>query len=406
MGGGYCAAVLVSDSHTLSISNTDFYENEGPQQAGLCIGSDDGNLDIEFESVDIYENIGGDGFGTYAIGPLFIFDGMDITMSFTDTSIFDNDSLSPSSAPSGSFLVSAVSSVRLNWSKSIATASSGIWGNITGGLTLQSSGTLEVNATDIDLGDNGTGKENIGSDIRLDQYSSDEISSQYRAEDESTFYCKDYQCGHNRDGDKRPEDDNATYTIGATSSAGSQKHSNFLGGNIFTATSLQTLNTFSGYYTSNSACTYDFYVFETQDVDGDGSVGNDQWVTTWVDHEVTHKGSGGWRDSEYIGNLFPKEKYNATAGKKLNMYYALAVAWSCEEGAAGDTETAQAFDDDITSKPDDMGIGQSYGLIESQEYMTSARYYVGDVADLEVTVPRTGGETSIYLMRVNTQDLN
>ena len=144
--GGYCPTILTVDSNPVTISDTDFFDNQGVFSSGACLGAyEETDLSITFERVNMYDNTGGAGIENYALGPLFVYNSDNLDFSLTDTVIFNNTWNSPDAIqPEGSVLFNTYAA-HVTWtSTSGAVESSGLYGNDSGGLIVNANDDLEM----------------------------------------------------------------------------------------------------------------------------------------------------------------------------------------------------------------------------------------------------------------------
>lgn len=365
--------------------------------------TDETALSLTMDNVQVYENhmeMGG-------YGHMYLFGDYDEptakkTIHLNDTTFFDN-TLGPDNNNSDYSVINiSVGEINLNWTASKDEAS-GLYGNDANGLTIDSSNEIVVDIENIDFGTELSGNKNQGDDLVLsfyDEAADSSYTGRYSAADKATIYCEDYLCGNNADGDNDPSDDRTVHAVGNSMSATAKASSSFFGGTILKGDTTNTLKNFSHFYLSPSSCTYDFYIFETADTDGDGKLTDETWAVIWAQYNIVHAGSGGYRKSPFLGMLLPKSK--SISGTSRDMYYAFTVGWQCDAGAA----FAQSYLDTVTTSPGDMGIGQSWGTVSAPSYSTANPYSMGGTSyGLTTSRSSASGSTPVYMMRVESIDL-
>ncbi len=141
------------------------------------------------------------------------------------------------------------------------------------------------------------------------------------------------------------------------------------------------------------------YLLRTYDSNGAGDVSSELWEVIWRQTNVVHSG-GGWRESEHIGEIFYPTK-TMPSGDVLDVYYAAVVGWSCPAGST----PVSIYHDEVSTKSGDLGLGQSWGVIESTSYDPLVPFAVGDYINYGAT-QSSATTPKVFLLSLETIDLN
>ena len=392
-----CSGAFLIGADVL-IERSSIYRNTGASYSGMCVVSFDEEVSVKMDQVDIYDNeVTSD---EEAVGSVTLFNQSewDFEVDLHDTRVYDN--ILGVSSINGMAGLSVVNYTSFVWSGSSEGASA-TTGNDQGGLYLIDSLNGLAELSEVDFGEPGTVEENSNWDVYITNF---DDNSFFRVGDSGEFVCKNYLCGPNTDSDEDPENDVELKELGSTSKAAANADSDRLTGTVFKGSNFGTLKTFGRYFRSGgSLCTVNYFVLGAMDTDSDGLLSSEVWEVLWADAPTSLLGTTlGWHESSHIGEFFPPTKEDAL-GVTRDMYYAPVLAWECETDAAGSAATVKYYLDEIAPSADDMGLGQTWGVIYNSTFVANS-LSVGDLADV-TTFRDTKSEQPVYLTRMRTLHL-